>query len=73
MQPKLKSILGKNFRIKQNLIDCCKANVLKSSNVSVSIIYCLYSVGINFSSLFDHYPSHNQTLTKLVTMTTSRL
>lgn len=34
MQPKLKSILGKNFRIKQNLIDCCKANVLKSSNVS---------------------------------------
>lgn len=38
MQPKLKSILGKNFRIKQNLIDCCKANVLKSSNVSVSIL-----------------------------------
>lgn len=35
MQPKLKSIfIGKNFRIKQNLIDCCKANVLKSSNVS---------------------------------------
>ena len=39
MQPKLKSIfIGKNFRIKQNLIDCCKANVLKSSNVSVSIL-----------------------------------